>query len=218
MSKYVDTFRTQGLRRKLIAELRTLGIENHLVLEAIYRVPRHYFLDKAFVEKAYVNQAFQIGEGQTISQPYIVALQTHLLNLKRGDKVLEIGTGSGYQATVLTEMGARVYSIERQRNLYEKTTPFLEAIGYQKIKTFFGDGFAGLPQFAPFDKIIITAAAPRIPNKLLQQLKVGGCLVIPLGEGKTQEMLRLTKQEDNSFLEENFEECAFVPMLEGKNW
>lgn len=195
-----------------------MGIEDIQVLEAIYRVPRHFFLDKAFVEQAYLNQAFQIGEGQTISQPYIVALQTQLLALKPREKVLEIGTGSGYQATVLSEMNVRVYSIERQQKLYKKTSELLKKIGYNRIQTFFGDGYKGLPGFAPFDKIIITAAAPYIADDLKEQLKVGGSLVVPVGAGKTQKMKRLIKRSASVFEEEIHGDCSFVPMLTGKNW
>ncbi|MFN8276745.1 MAG: protein-L-isoaspartate(D-aspartate) O-methyltransferase [Chitinophagales bacterium] len=213
-----DTYRHKGLRKDLVKLLRGRGISDVRVLEAIGKIPRHLFLgaDSIFDVKAYEDIAFPIGEGQTISQPFTVAFQTELLELAPGDKVLEIGTGSGYQAAVLAEMGVKVFSIERQRKLYKRTRELLDALGYQGVKMIFGDGFEGLPTFAPFDKIIITAAAPELPQKLLAQLMLGGQMVIPLQRGDKTQMLRLTRTDDRSFAEEVFSEAAFVPMLKGK--
>ncbi|MBP6523147.1 MAG: protein-L-isoaspartate(D-aspartate) O-methyltransferase, partial [Saprospiraceae bacterium] len=174
-----DNYRQKGLRKKLVAELASKGIKDEQVLEAILKVPRHAFLDKAFEEWSYKDQAFPIDCEQTISQPYTVAFQTSLLKLIKGEKVLEIGLGSGYQACVLFEMGAKVYSIERHKYLHDKTAQRLKHLGYMGIRTFYGDGFLGLPRFAPFDKILITAACPEIPSKLLEQLKPGGLMVLP---------------------------------------
>lgn len=217
MRKYEDTYQHKGLRKKLVDLLKEKGITDESVLEAINTIPRHYFLDSAFDKIAYEDRAFEIAAGQTISQPYTVAYQSQLLQIKRGDKVLEIGTGSVYQATILAEMGARVYTIERQKKLYDLQKEYYFRNKYPNIKFFFGDGFEGLPTFAPFDKVIITAAAPFIPPKLVQQLKTGGRMVIPVDEGGSQRMLRLTKQEDGSLTEEAFEQFSFVPMLTGKN-
>ena len=197
--------------------LRSKGITDKSILEAMNNVPRHYFLDSAMDEIAYEDRAFPISEGQTISQPYTVAYQTALLNVKHNDKILEIGTGSIYQAAVLAEMGARVFTIERQKKLYEKTKLFVLNSKYPQIKFFYGDGFEGLPTYAPFDKIIITAAAPVIPPKLIGQLKAGGTMVLPLNEGESQRMLKLTKNKDGTVSEERFENFSFVPMLTGKS-
>src|SRR5919199_4232459 len=183
MVKHTDTYQHKGLRRQLVELLRKKGITDENVLTAINNIPRHFFLDSALEKIAYEDRAFPIGEGQTISQPYTVAYQTQLLNVRRNDKVLEIGTGSGYQAAVLAEMGARVYTIERQKKLYEQTKDFIFKAKYPNIKFFYGDGFEGLPAFAPFDKILITAAAPFVPPKLLAQMKSGGLMVLPLDEG-----------------------------------
>lgn len=217
MTNFLDTYRHKGLRKQLTNTLKEKGITDENVLNAINHIPRHFFLDSAFDEIAYEDRAFPIGDGQTISQPYTVAYQTQLLKIKKNDKVLEIGTGSVYQATVLAEMGAWVFTIERQKNLFEKNKKFYFRNKYPNIKFFYGDGFEGLPTFAPFDKIIITAAAPFIPPKLLVQLKVGGSMVIPVDEGDAQRMLRLTKQADGSMEEESFDLFSFVPMLKGKN-
>jgi protein-L-isoaspartate(D-aspartate) O-methyltransferase len=217
MRKFEDTYRHKGLRKKLVELLRQKGISDENVLEAIMAIPRHYFLDSAFDEIAYEDRAFPIQEGQTISQPYTVAYQSQLLQVKPFDKVLEIGTGSIYQATVLAEMGATVYTIERQKKLYEKSKQFVFKSKYPNIKFFYGDGYEGLPTYAPFDKVIITAAAPFIPPKLIAQLKPGGKMVIPVDEGEHQRMLRLTKNEDGSYSEEAFDNFSFVPMLTGKN-
>lgn len=217
MRKFEDTYRHKGLRKKLVDLLRQKGIGDENVLQAILSIPRHYFLDSAFDEIAYEDRAFPIQEGQTISQPYTVAYQTELLGIKPFDKVLEIGTGSIYQASVLAEMGASVYTIERQKKLYEQSKHFVLKAKYPNIKFFYGDGYEGLPTYAPFDKVIITAAAPFIPPKLIAQLKPDGKMVIPVDEGEHQRMLRLTKNEDGSYAEEAFANFSFVPMLTGKN-
>ena len=217
MRKYEDSYRHKGLRKKLIEILREKGITDAAVLEAINNMPRHFFLDSAFDEIAYEDRAFPIGDGQTISQPYTVAYQSQLLQIKPFDKVLEIGTGSIYQASVLAEMGANVFTIERQKNLYDKTKQFFFKSKYPNLKFFYGDGFEGLPTYGPFDKVIITAAAPFIPPKLIEQLKPGGKMVVPVDEGDQQRMLRLTKNANGSYSEESFENFSFVPMLTGKN-
>lgn len=217
MRKYEDTYRHKGLRKKLVDLLREKGITDENVLTAINNIPRHYFMDSALDNIAYEDRAFPISDGQTISQPYTVAYQSQLLKVKAGDKILEIGTGSIFQATVLAEMSAKVFTIERQKNLFEKTKQFVFKTKYPNIKFFYGDGFEGLPTYAPFDKVIITAAAPFIPPKLIQQLKTGGYMVVPVDEGEHQRMLRLTKNEDGSYTEEAFENFSFVPMLSGKN-
>ena len=217
MRKFEDTYRHKGLRKKLMDILREKGITDENVLAAMNNIPRHFFLDTALDNFAYEDRAFPIEDGQTISHPYTVAYQSQLLRLKTSDKVLEIGTGSIYQASVLAELGVRVYTIERQKNLFEKSKLYIFKSKYSNIKFFYGDGFEGLPTYAPFDKIIITAAAPFIPPKLIQQLKTGGLMVVPLDEGEQQRMLRLTKKEDGSFTEEVFENFSFVPMLTGKN-
>ncbi len=218
MRIFEDTYRHKGLRKKLIDLLRTNGITAEHVLTAMNNIPRHYFLDSALDLTAYEDRAFPIGDGQTISQPYTVAYQTQLLKIKPNDKVLEIGTGSAYQATVLAEMGAKVFTIERQKNLYDQSKNFIFKSKYPHLKFFYGDGFEGLPTYAPFDKVIITAAAPYIPPKLIAQLKPGGLMVIPVNEGEAQQrMLRLTKQADGTYTEESFAAFSFVPMLTGKN-
>jgi len=210
-----DSHRHKGLRRKMIAVIKSKGIKDVNVLEAMNRVPRHVFLDKAFVEIAYEDRAFPIGSEQTISQPYTVAYQTQLLEVEKGDRILEVGTGSGYQTAVLAEMGARVYTIERVKPLYDKTKPKLKSLGYKQVKCFYGDGFVGLPDLAPFDKIIITAAAPEIPQSLLKQLKEGGWLIIAYGEGETQLMLKIQRVGESDFVQKTFETFSFVPMLRG---
>ena len=217
MQKFEDTYQHKGLRKKLVDHLRSKGITSELVLEAIYNVPRHFFLDSAFDKIAYEDRAFPIGEGQTISQPYTVAYQTQLLNVHRSEKILEIGTGSAYQATILAEMGAWVYTIERQRKLFDQNKSFVLKARYPNIKFFYGDGFEGLPTYAPFDKILITAAAPFVPPKLVEQLKFGGQMVLPVNEGELQRMLRITKKGGGSYEEEMFDYFSFVPMLKGKN-
>ena len=211
-----DNYRQRGLRKQLVLELSQKGIQNKQVLEAIMAVPRHLFLDKAFEEWAYKDNAFPIDCDQTISQPYTVAFQSSLLDLQPKDKVLEIGTGSGYQACVLLEMGVKVYTIERHKTLHDKTEKLLTKIGYKSIRTFFGDGYLGLPRFAPFDKILITAAVPEIPTTLIDQLKPGGILVIPLDDHKqSQTMMRIYKLQDGRLKKESFGQFRFVPMLQG---
>lgn len=213
----MDTYRHKGLRKKLVELLRSKGIDDEVVLSAINRVPRHAFLDNAFVQFAYQDQAFPIGSDQTISQPYTVAFQSQLLDVKAGHKVLEIGTGSGYQSCVLLEMGAKVFTIERHRSLHKKCKERLNNMGYAP-RMFFGDGYLGLPSFAPFDRIIITAAAPFVPDALIEQLKIGGKMVIPLGKGDTQEMQRVSKLSENDIEVEHFGDFSFVPMLEHKSF
>lgn len=213
-----DTYRHKGMRKKLIQEIREKGIRDEEVLAAMERVPRHLFMDVAFLEYAYQDRAFKIGAGQTISQPYTVAYMTELLNVKRGDKVLEIGTGSGYQAAVLAEMGTKVFSIERHRILYDTAKVRLSQLGYSSVKTFYGDGYKGLPSYAPFDRVIVTAGAPFIPEPLMQQLKVGGFLLIPVGEGDTQEMTGVYRADENSFQTRQYGKFKFVPLLEDRSW
>lgn len=212
-----DTYRHKGLRKKLVDTVKSKGITDERVLNAISNVPRHYFLDSAFDELAYEDRAFPIGEGQTISQPYTVAYQSQLLEIKPFTKVLEIGTGSAYQAVILAEMGAQVYTIERQKKLFDENKAFAFLKKYLSIKFFYGDGYEGLPTYAPFDRVIITAAAPGIPPKLIDQLKPGGMMVIPLGMGDVQRMTRITKLENGALKEEVFDNFSFVPMLEGKH-
>lgn len=216
MRKYEDSYRHKGMRKKLIDGLREKGITDENVLGAMMKIPRHYFLDKALEDIAYQDRAFPIGEGQTISQPYTVAYQTQLLAVKPFEKILEIGTGSGYQAMVLAEIGGYVFTIERQKKLFDAMDDFVLRKSYPTIRHFYGDGFEGLPTFAPFDKIIITAAAPFIPPKLVSQLKTGGMMVLPVNENDIQRMLRLTKNEDGSVTTEKFANFSFVPMLKGK--
>ncbi|HMT70906.1 MAG TPA: protein-L-isoaspartate(D-aspartate) O-methyltransferase [Saprospiraceae bacterium] len=214
----VDTHRHRGLRQQLVKELKTKGIRDERILDAFMQIPRHFFLEKTFAEWAYKDVAFPIDADQTISQPFTVAMQTSLLNIKKGDKVLEIGTGSGFQASVLYHIGAKVYTIERQKKLFEKTEKFLHDLGFGNVRTLFGDGYEGAPRFAPFDKIIITAGAVEIPKKLIDQLKPNGLMVIPLGdESGVQKMLRITKNEDGSLTRENFGNYRFVPFLKGVN-
>ena len=210
-----DSYRHKGMRQQLVQVLKNKGITDENVLNAIGTVPRHVFLDSSFLEFAYQDKAFPIGSGQTISQPLTVAMQSQLLNVAKGTKVLEIGTGSGYQACVLAAMGAKVFTIERQRNLYFKTKQLLAEFPY-RINTFLGDGYKGLPTYGPFDRVLITAAAPEIPQDLVTQLKTGGIMVIPLDDetdASKQRMLRLTKQPDGTMQREEFGDCRFVPML-----
>jgi protein-L-isoaspartate(D-aspartate) O-methyltransferase len=216
MRNYEDSYRHKGLRKKLLDSLREKGITDENVLNAMMNIPRHFFLDTALEHIAYQDRAFPIGEGQTISQPYTVAYQTQLLEITPYQRILEIGTGSAYQAMVLGEMGANVFTIERQRNLFEHNKKFILRSRYPQIKYFYGDGFEGLPTFAPFDKILITAAAPFIPPKLVEQLKHGGKMVIPVEDNGVQRMMRLTKNSDGSIDEETFSNFSFVPMLKGR--
>lgn len=218
MRKYEDSYRHKGLRKQLVELLRSKNITDESVLTAINNVPRHFFLDTALDNFAYEDKAFPIGEGQTISQPYTVAYQTQLLEARPHQKVLEIGTGSVYQATILAEMGINVYTIERQKKLFELSKLYVFKSKYRNIRFFYGDGFEGLPTFAPFDKVLITAAAPFIPPKLIAQLKTGGIMVIPVdSEDGHQQMLRLTKLADGTYDKEVFENFSFVPMLKGKS-
>jgi protein-L-isoaspartate(D-aspartate) O-methyltransferase len=209
-----DSYKHKGLRKHLVETIKSKGIIDENVLAAIGKIPRHYFLDSSFDLHAYEDKAFPIGSGQTISQPYTVAFQSQLLNIKKRDKVLEVGTGSGYQSCVLLELGAIVYTIERQKNLFQKTKDFLPSIGY-KPKMFYGDGYKGLPSFAPFDKIIVTAGAPSIPVQLLEQLKPGGVMVLPLGED-VQIMTTFTKDTKNNIVRCDHGTFRFVPLLEDK--
>lgn len=217
MRNYDDTYKHKGLREKLINSIKEKGITDEDVLAAMMNIPRHLFLDTALEHISYQDKAFPIGEGQTISQPYTVAFQTQLLEVKPFEKILEIGTGSAYQAIVLAEMGAHVFTIERQRKLFDRNKNLFLRNKYPRIKYFYGDGFEGLPTFAPFDKILITAAAPIVPPKLIEQLKVFGKMVIPLEQNGLQKMKRLSKMEDGSMYEETFSDFSFVPMLKGKN-
>ncbi len=210
-----DTYRHKGLRKLLIEQIRKKGITDEVVLEAMGRVPRHAFMDSGFINFSYKDSAFPIGAGQTISQPYTVAFQTQLLELKPHEKILEIGTGSGYQAAVLYEMGANVYTIERQRELYVKSQQLLNQLGC-KLHFFYGDGYAGLPAYAPFDKILITAGATEIPEALVQQLKVGGRMVIPVGDDERQEMTLVVKKSESEIDVSRHGSFAFVPFLKGK--
>jgi protein-L-isoaspartate(D-aspartate) O-methyltransferase len=212
-----DSYKHQGMRRRLIQKLREKGIESEQVLEVMGKIPRHIFFENAFLEHAYQDKAFPIGHGQTISQPYTVAFQSQLLQLKVGQKVLEIGTGSGYQAMVLHDLGARLYTIEYQQALYERTRALLPKLGY-KINFFQGDGSKGLAAHAPFEKIIVTAGAPAVPNSLIEQLAVGGCLVIPVGDGSVQQMLRLTKISERKISKEVFSNFSFVPLKGEEGW
>ncbi len=216
MRKYEDSWRHKGMRSKLIEKLREKGITDEKVLEAMEHIPRHFFMDTAFDAIAYEDRAFPIGEGQTISQPYTVAYQTQLLEIKTFDKVLEIGTGSGYQSVVLAKMGASVFTIERQKKLYNIIKQSFIRQKYPAIKFFYGDGYLGLPTYAPFEKILITAAAPSIPEQLLQQLKPGGFMVVPVGGKAGQRMYRITKKKGEAFDQEIFDNFSFVPMLQGK--
>jgi protein-L-isoaspartate(D-aspartate) O-methyltransferase len=211
-----DTFKHKGKRQQLAAIVAAKGVKDKKVLEAIKSIPRHLFMDSSFDDHAYQDKAFPIAADQTISQPYTVAFQTELLELKRGDTVLEIGTGSGYQTAVLCELGAKVYSIERQQELYKKTKLFLSKIGYRPKYLSFGDGYKGLPEYAPFDKIIVTAGAPYVPNALLSQLKVGGRLVIPIGEN-VQIMTLFIRKSNKEFDKQEYGDFRFVPLLEDKN-
>lgn len=211
-----DTFAHKGMRKKLVDTVRAKGIENPEVLAAIGKIPRHWFMDSSFLDHAYVDKAFPIAADQTISQPYTVARQTELLKAKAGDKVMEIGTGSGYQAAVLLELGVELYTIERQNELFKKTSRFLSKIGYKPKKMVFGDGYKGLPQFAPFDGIIVTAGAPFVPKALLSQLKIGGRLVIPVGD-EVQEMWVYTRTTTTEFKKKAYGSFRFVPLLGDKN-
>lgn len=213
-----DTHKYQGLRKELLQVLKQKGIEDELVLSAINTVPRHLFFDKVFHDNfAYNDVAFPIGAGQTISQPYTVAFQSSLLELKKGMKVLEIGTGSGYQTAILVKLGCKVFTIERQKELFTKTKPFLEDMGY-RAQTFFGDGFEGREAFAPFDRILVTCGAPFVPEKLVAQLANNGRMVIPIGDGKEQIMTLITKDNEGQLHKSTYGSFSFVPMLLNKQY
>ncbi len=213
--EYTDDWRHRGLRELLIQDLEEKGNFDRRILDAMGSIPRHFFLDKAFEEWAYKDTAFRIDANQTISQPYTVAFQTQLLEVQKGDRVLEVGTGSGYQACVLYKMGAKVYTIERQEKLFHQTEALLKYLGCGAIRTYLGDGYDGLERFAPFDKIIITAGAREIPQKLVDQLDFGGIMVLPLGAEGNQKMLRIIKRKDGSLVKEHHGDFRFVPMLRG---
>ena len=210
-----DNFLHKGLRKKLVEEIKQKGIKDQKVLDAINKVPRHLFMDSSFTKFAYKDQAFPIGSGQTISQPYTVAFQTELLEVKKMDKILEIGTGSGYQAAVLIELGAKVYTIERQKKLMLKAKALLPKIGYNP-HFFYGDGYSGLPSYSKFDKILITAAAPDVPEKLLEQLEIGGRMVLPIGSSYSQTMTLVVKTGESDYKKSEHGYFVFVPMLKGK--
>jgi protein-L-isoaspartate(D-aspartate) O-methyltransferase len=210
-----DPYRHKGLRKKLIDSLRKKGIRDENILAAMESIPRHFFLDNAFEEWAYQDKAFPIGYEQTISQPYTVAYQTSLLEVKKRDKIMEIGTGSGYQAALLAALGARVYTIERQQALHNEAKNLLTQMGFGNIRFYFKDGYKGLPEFAPFDKILVTAGASSIPQELKKQLKVGGILVVPVGDTKVQRMYKITRISENEYLEEKLDNFRFVPFLKG---
>ena len=209
-----DTYRHKGLRKQLVETIRSKGIRDENVLEAIGKTPRHLFMDSGFIKFSYKDQAFPIGEGQTISQPYTVAFQTQLLEIKLHDRVLEIGTGSGYQTAVLIEMGASVFTIERQRKLFLKAQENLGLLGY-KPHFFYGDGYQGKPTYGPYDRILVTAGAADIPAKLQGQLKVGGIMVIPVGNSNNQRMIRIVRKAETDFEQTEHGIFAFVPLLKG---
>jgi protein-L-isoaspartate(D-aspartate) O-methyltransferase len=215
--KYVDNYREKGARKRLVEILRKKGIEDENVLNAIGKVTRHYFFDETFWNQAYRDIAFPIGEGQTISQPYTVAYQTELLHINKGDKVLEIGTGSGYQTCILMELSAKVYTIERQEKLYERTKQVLPYMGY-KPKFFLGDGSKGIAAHGPYDKIIVTAGAPTVPEVLLKQLNIGGILVIPVGDEESQKMVTVLKVGENDYERHVLDTFRFVPLVGDKAW
>lgn len=217
MYKYIDNYREQGARKQLVDLLRKKGIEDEDVLKAIGKVPRHFFFDETFWNQAYRDIAFPIGEGQTISQPYTVAYQTQLLHIRNRDKVLEIGTGSGYQTCILMELGAKVYTIERQEKLFERTIQVLPSMGY-KPEFILGDGSKGVAEHSPYDKIIVTAGAPTVPDELLKQLKVGGILIIPVGDAEKQKMVTILKTGENDYEKIVLDTFRFVPLIGDKAW
>jgi protein-L-isoaspartate(D-aspartate) O-methyltransferase len=211
----IDSYRHKGLRKILIDSLRDKGIRDENVLNAMNKIPRHFFMAKGFEERAYQDNAFPIAADQTISQPYTVAFQTSLLNIKKGNKVLEVGTGSGYQAAVLSELGVKLYTIERQQVLFKSSQVLLKKLGYYPY-SYYGDGYKGLPTYAPFDKILVTAGASAVPESLLKQLKTGGIMVVPTGPRHSQDMLKIIKISENDYKTENHGKFVFVPMLKGK--
>lgn len=212
----VDNYRHKGLRKKLIEELRQKGIKDEKVLQALDQVPRHFFLDNAFVEFAYSNKAFPIGAGQTISHPYTVAFQTELLQVEKGKKILEIGTGSGYQTAVLVKLGAKVYTIERQKELFDKTKILMNKMSI-KANFYYGDGYKGNEVFKPYEGILVTCGAPFIPDDLVKQLAIGGRLVIPVGDLDKQVMTLIVRKSETEFTKKEYGDFRFVPMLEDKN-
>lgn len=215
--KFIDNYREKGARKKLVEHLKSRGIADQKVLDAIGKVPRHYFFDETFWNQAYRDIAFPIGDGQTISQPYTVAYQSELLHVKKGDKVLEIGTGSGYQTCILLELGAEVYTIERQENLYQRAIQVLPYMGY-KPNFFLGDGSKGIEEHAPYDKIIVTAGAPFVPEVMLKQLKMGGIFVIPVGDEKSQKMMTIIRVGENDFDRIELDTFRFVPLVGDQAW
>lgn len=217
MNNLEDSYKAKGLRRQLIKEIKGKGIKSTTVLSAIGKMPRHVFFDSIFLEHAYEDKAFPIGEKQTISQPYTVAFQTELLNVSKGDKILEIGTGSGYQAAILLELGAEVFTIEYNQKLFQKTIDFLPKLGYNP-HFFQGDGSLGLPKHAPYDSIVVTAGAPNVPDTLIKQLKIGGVLVIPVGDQKQQKMIAIKKLSQNKASKKEFSHFSFVPLLGKDGW
>ena len=217
MNNLKDSYKAKGLRRQLVKEIERKGIKSEAVLSAIGKMPRHVFFDSIFLEHAYEDKAFPIGEKQTISQPYTVAFQTELLNVSKGDKILEIGTGSGYQAAILLELGAEVFTIEYNQKLFQKTIEFLPKLGYNP-HFFEGDGSLGLPKHAPYDSIVVTAGAPNVPDALIKQLKIGGVLVIPVGDQKQQKMIVIKKLSQNKASKKEFSHFSFVPLLGKDGW
>ena len=215
MNHLRDSFKHKGKRKILIESLKEMGIWDERILKAFESVPRHYFLDFAFDEQAYTNMAFQIGSGQTISHPFTVAFQTQLLELSKGDKVLEIGSGSGFQTCILSALGTKVYSIERHKELHRNAKAMVDYFRFS-ARMFFGDGYQGKKAYAPYDRILVTCGAPELPNELISQLKNGGILVIPVGDGKEQKMLKIRKDEEGVLTQEEFGTFKFVPMLERK--
>jgi protein-L-isoaspartate(D-aspartate) O-methyltransferase len=215
--KFVDNYRERGARKKLVEHLKSRGITDLRVLSAIGKVPRHFFFDETFWNQSYKDIAFPIGDGQTISQPYTVAYQTELLHIKKGDKVLEIGTGSGYQTCILMELGAQVFTIERQENIYKHTIKVLPGMGYN-ANFFFGDGSMGIQQHGPYDKIIVTAGAPFVPEVLLKQLRIGGILVIPVGSAQTQTMVTVIRMSETEYEKFELDQFRFVPLVGDQAW
>ena len=212
-----DSYKARGLRKALVRTVKDKGITDNRILDAIGKIPRHYFFDKAFIEHAYQDKAFPIGEGQTISQPYTVAFQTEKLEIERGDKILEIGTGSGYQACILLELGAEVFTIEYNKVLFERTRKFLPTMGYSP-HFFHGDGSMGLEKHAPYDKILVTAGAPSVPKKLIEQLNIGGSLIIPVGGNETQKMVLIKKIDHKKLTRKEYNYFSFVPLLGADGW